>query len=512
MGRARVRGSAPIFLTEATETMSDISERHARRMRRRRIRTLILVAIVVVVGLIVSISLFSGGDGIRGESGAGCAAADRHGSSDGPGSASDAGDTADPDGSRDGDSVTASEPVITTETFDFTISCAGDVMVHKSQIPSQYDSASGTYNYDNNFRYVKPYIEAADVAIANLETTFAGEPYTGYPTFSAPDALATALKNAGFDVVSTANNHMLDKGVKGVKRTLEVLRGEGLVTVGSRMEADETPNYAMYESNGIKTAVVSYTYETSSSDGRTAINGAVVSSEAASLINSFSYNTLDEDLAKVARDVEAARGAGADIVCVFYHWGEENHLETNKWQEQIARRTADDMDVDIIFGSHPHNLQRVELLETVRYGAADGAAEEVSGAAETGTSTEAGIDIPAEVHTKIVPVFYSLGNFISNQRVETGLPKYNETGAIGSVTFTCERTYEDGEQISLQIGEPRVSALPTWVDKYKAGGKDVYAIIPLDEALDANDTLAASGHLSRAAAAKEDAYGILGIN
>ena len=108
------------------------------------------------------------------------------------------------------------------------ISAVGDVMVHKPQIPAQYDSLTGTYNFDNNFEYVKKYIEKADLSLCNLETTFAGGEYSGYPVFNAPESLGTALKKAGFDVALTANNHMMDMGLDGMKRTLEIARGEGL--------------------------------------------------------------------------------------------------------------------------------------------------------------------------------------------------------------------------------------------------------------------------------------------
>ena len=80
--------------------------------------------------------------------------------------------------------------------------------------------SNGTYNYEPTFRFVKPVIEKADIAIANLEVTLAGPPFSGYPQFSSPDALALAAKDAGFDVLIQANNHALDRGAAGFKRTL----------------------------------------------------------------------------------------------------------------------------------------------------------------------------------------------------------------------------------------------------------------------------------------------------
>ena len=100
------------------------------------------------------------------------------------------------------------------ETYKASIFAAGDIMVHTPQLQAQYDHSTGVYNFDNNFKYVKKYIEDADYSLANLETTLAGNDvyqYSSYPTFNSPDELADALKNAGFDLLSTINNHSFDK-------------------------------------------------------------------------------------------------------------------------------------------------------------------------------------------------------------------------------------------------------------------------------------------------------------
>ena len=255
------------------------------------------------------------------------------------------------DGNAAGQPVTPAPAPIT-----LSIVCVGDTMVHQPQIASQYDSKSKTYNYDNNFQYVKKYVSTADLALCNVETTFAGGKPTGYPSFNAPDALAAALAKAGFDVAITANNHLYDKGLAGVKRTLTVLRSAGLVTSGTHLSGEK--NYAMKTVKGVSVAVVSYTYETPSSNGRPTINSSPLSKEAEPLINSFSYDTLDTDLAKVAATVKAARKAGAEVVICYYHWGQEYQRVPDKWEEYIAKKTAD-MGADILFASHPHVLQKM---------------------------------------------------------------------------------------------------------------------------------------------------------
>lgn len=147
-----------------------------------------------------------------------------------------------------GSSGENTEPVIpdppeVEEAIALSIAAVGDVMVHKPQLAAQYNGETGTYSFTNNFQYIKEYISAADLALCNVETTFAGGTYSGYPVFNAPDSLATALKEAGFDVALTANNHIMDKGLSGMKRTLEVLREEGLKTAGTQLEGEK--NYTI---------------------------------------------------------------------------------------------------------------------------------------------------------------------------------------------------------------------------------------------------------------------------
>lgn len=354
---------------------------------------------------------------------------------------------------------------------DLSILCVGDVMSHSPQTTAQYDSSKGKYNYNNNFQYIKPYVESADLALCNVETTFAGKPYTGFPNFSSPDALASALKKTGFDVGITANNHMADKGLDGILRTQEVLKKKGLSTVGS-VEKETQERFLIKEVKGIKVGIVAYTYETGSGQGSVSINGSTVSDEVAAHINSFNFNTLEEDLSKIKEAIQDARKAGAQIIIAYYHWGEEYQKEANQLQKKLAQKTAN-LGADMIFASHPHVLQEADFL------------------------TVKGSD-------KKVPVFYSMGNFISNQRTETLGNRYTEEGLMAKVDLTYSP--EDG------IKSISMDGIPTWVDKYYSGGKQVYEIIPLDKEMDKNKALEVSGHLSRAQQALEDANEILGLN
>jgi poly-gamma-glutamate synthesis protein (capsule biosynthesis protein) len=348
------------------------------------------------------------------------------------------------------------------------ILCAGDVMVHEPQLAAQRDKASGGYDFSNNFAYVKDYVADADLALCNLETTMGGEPYTGYPTFSSPDSLVRAIAGAGFDAVFTSNNHMLDRGETGLRRTLDVARMAGLRTAGSQLEG-ETPSPVIH-SGGLRIGLVSFTYETPRAGGNRALNGIRIKKELEPLVNSFGYEDLDGDLDRVAAEIGRTRDAGAELVICYFHWGNEYQRSPNNYQQYIASRAAIS-GADIIFASHPHVPQGVEYL------------------------------YPDP--ERAVPVFYSLGNFISNQRLETRDNRYTEQGLMAVVDVEFMRS--SGDIVSIEA-----KALPTWVDKYRSGGRDVYTIVPLAGDFESNPSLLASGHADRARQALADCEALLG--
>lgn len=347
---------------------------------------------------------------------------------------------------------------------ELDILCCGDVMVHSPQLRAQQVAGGETYDFKNNYIYVKPYIENADLAICNLETTFGGKPYFGYPIFSSPEELADALKDSGFDVISTANNHMNDKGSAGIIATQNVLRARDLPYTGSRLSETE-PRYCMSNAKGVKVATIAYTYETTSNNGVT-INGIPVASESQNLINSFSYTNLDAELEKINSVVKDARAAGADIVIMFMHWGEEYQLEPNSYQIKMAEYFARTAKVDIVFGSHPHVIQKLDNIDGV-------------------------------------PVYYSLGNYISNQRMETLGNSMTEIGLMAEVKVNYNK-----EDKSVKI--VNATAMPTWVERYSNAGKLTYEIIPLDGNLQTNPTLLKTGNVQRAAAALQKALPFIG--
>jgi poly-gamma-glutamate synthesis protein (capsule biosynthesis protein) len=366
------------------------------------------------------------------------------------------------------------------EPVEISITCAGDIVLHEPNIRSAYDSGTDTYQFDEPFTYIKPYIESADLALCTIETTFPGKPYTGYPTFRGPETLATSLKTAGFDMIMTSSNHAYDAGKTGITKTVEVLRANDLIAAGTRLTADE-PRYAMTEVKGVKIAMIAYTYETgAANDSTTYLNANPLTDEAAALVNSFNYGRMDEDVAEMKGIADEARTAGADIVLMYFHWGEEYHLSPNSYQKNLAEMVAQDVGADIIFASHPHVPQTASTIT-------------VSNESEDGTVTE-----------KKVPVFYALGNFLSNQRREL-IPaggRYVEEGYLAQLKVTFDFDKNAIESIDT-------ATMPYWVDKYTTNGKLKYAIVPLDEQFEENPALNQSGHLSLARTALKDIEDIL---
>ncbi len=279
----------------------------------------------------------------------------------------------------------------------------------------------------------------------------------------------------------TSSNHAYDSGTTGITKTVEVLRANDLIAAGTRLSPEE-PRYAMTKVKGVKVAMIAYTYETGdASDSATYLNANPLTAEAASLVNSFNYGKMANDVAEMKSIADEARSAGADIILMYFHWGEEYQLTPNTYQKDLAQQVAEQVDADIIFASHPHVPQTASVIT-------------VSKEAEDGTVTE-----------KKVPVFYALGNFLSNQRREL-IPsggRYVEEGYLAQTKVT----YDPDKKVIQSI---ETATIPYWVDKYTANGKIHYAIVPLDASFEQNQTLAQSGHLSLAKTALADIQSILG--
>ena len=254
--------------------------------------------------------------------------------------------------------------VILTAQERVTLLFVGDLMQHDAQIKAA--RTPDGYDYSDCFKYVRQEISAADVAIANLEVTLGGKPYRGYPSFSAPDEFLYAVKDAGFDVLLTANNHCLDRGKRGLERTAQMLDSLQIPFLGTyRTSQEREDRYPLLiQKNGFRIALLAYTYDT---------NGLRPSEP-----NVVNY--IDRDLIK--SDILRARRMRPDVIIACMHWG----IEYRSLPEKAERQLADwliGQGVDHVIGSHPHVLQPMEVKQ--------------------------------DEHTPAKHlVVYSLGNFISN--------------------------------------------------------------------------------------------------
>lgn len=339
------------------------------------------------------------------------------------------------------------EPYISTTA---SVGVTGDIMGHLPVINSG-KTASG-YDFSSIYTYIKPYYESFDFMVANLEVNLGGPEagaYQGYPTFNSPDAVAVALKDAGVDMLLTANNHSYDIGHKSFVRTQNVLSELGIQYLGTKLE-ETTPNYIVQDINGIQVGMVCYTYETGDpSNPRKQLNGITLTEADSPLVSSFNYKDLQGFYEEVDETLDAMYADGAEATMVYIHWGDEYALAPNRSQQEIAQQLCE-LGVDVIVGGHPHVVEPFETLTST-----------------TGHNTYC---------------IYSVGNAISNQRADTLAnttrnAQYTEDGMIFGVVF---QKWNDGR---VEVGQ--INILPTWVNKEYKGGKNVYTIVPLDTAIEA---------------------------
>jgi len=303
---------------------------------------------------------------------------------------------------------------------------AGDLMGHVTQVNAAKREADGNgYDYKPVFKHLKPYFSSADLAVINLEYPLAGEPYTGFPQFSSPDESVFAIKDAGFDIMSTANNHSLDRGKQGLERTLSVLDSMGLEYFGTYRHAAERDNRypLIIEKNGIKIAFLSYTYGTN-----------LIEEEEPNIVNRI-------DTAQIFKDIKKAILTSPDFIIAFMHWGSEYENTQNQRQKELAQFLATN-GVNLIIGGHPHVVQPFDKIY-------------VSSTRDS------------------VPVMYSLGNFFSNQRnrytnggivFEVNLQKNSKAGRRGGVNYTTE---------ILSYGY-----MPFWVYRFNKNDGNVFRLLP----------------------------------
>ena len=324
-------------------------------------------------------------------------------------------------------SITAT-PVVTPEPTTeplrtATISFTGDLMVHSYQYEAAYDANTGIYDFSNNFTRVKKYFDKADYVVGNLETTLGGEEIgiRDYPCFNTPDSFAETLKDAGFDFLSTANNHCADQGTKALCRTIDVLDSLGFDHAGTYQTKQDSKKIFTTSINRITVAFLSCTYAT---------NGMPYD-------NDYNVQLLDDGFYKKIRKARKQ----ADFVIVLPHNGTEYAQTPAETYKQQYKKMLE-CGADAVIASHPHVLQPMEYQRIT----------EKDGSTRTGF------------------IMYSMGNFISSQ-----VTKPRDAGTI--LTLTICKDADKGSYIDS------ISVIPTWCRFTDANGQRNFTVFSVYDVL-----------------------------
>ena len=307
---------------------------------------------------------------------------------------------------------------VTEEETSARIMANGDLLYHDIIYISAKKS-DGTYDFHENFEYVKPWLKQADLVIGDFEGTVNKDHYlAGYPLFNAPGEVMDAIKDAGYQVLDLAHNHILDSQIEGVVSTADAIEKAGMTPIGvyTHEPRDKAP-IVIKEVNGIKVALLAYSY---------GFNGIEQS------ISQEDYNRylsdLDED--KMKAEIERAEKE-ADITIIMPQMGVEYQIEPTEEQKKLYHKMID-WGADIIFGGHPHVVEPAETVE------------------KNGDK-------------KLI--IYSMGNFISNQRIETMQDvenaKWTERGVLMDVTIK-----KKSGKTTIETAQ----AHPSWVSRTPKGG------------------------------------------
>lgn len=307
---------------------------------------------------------------------------------------------------------------VTEQETSARIMANGDLLYHDIVYISA-KKPDGTYDFHENFEYVKPWLKQADLVLGDFEGTVNKDHYlAGYPLFNAPGEVMDAIKDAGYQVLDLAHNHILDSQIEGVVSTADAIEKAGMTPIGvyTHEPRDKAP-IVIKEVNGIKVAILAYSY---------GFNGIEQS------ISQEDYNRylsdLDED--KMKAEIERAEKE-ADITIIMPQMGVEYQIEPTEEQKKLYHKMID-WGADIIFGGHPHVVEPAETVEK-------------------------------EGDKKLI--IYSMGNFISNQRIETMQDvenaKWTERGVLMDVTIK-----KKAGKTTIETAQ----AHPSWVSRTPKGG------------------------------------------
>lgn len=363
------------------------------------------------------------------------------------------------------------EPVY--EEKDITIGSTGCMLLHSPFIDS-YPDAEGNYDFSSIYKYITPYYSAPDYMTCEFEGALGGEDlgYSGYPNFKSPDVIIENIKGSGVDLQMLATNHIYDAWSYGFMRTMEVYGEKGIAYTGIRKNELEK-RYYIADIHGIKVGFTDYVYETTNVTGGPdkSINGMILETADAPLLNSFNYDDLPSFYAEMEENIREMKAEGAQFIIANMHWGTEYQLQEAQYQDEIAQKLCD-LGINAIIGGHPHCEQPIDVLTS-----ADGAK---------------------------MFVVYSEGNALSNQR--TYLMDEMPTGHT-----------EDGAMITLHLHQDSrgkvsltdVDLLPTWVYRYSDESGSKYYILPLDDVANIESTTGIADIREEAQASYDRTMGVM---
>ena len=318
-------------------------------------------------------------------------------------------------------------PILVDRIETISMVSIGDLMYHSTQIIPVTSHPSG-FDFHDSMALTKPYFEKADIAIGNYETTSTpSKAYSGYPRFNTQVQSLDAIKDAGFDILSTINNHTLDSGRQGVIDTYNAIVERDMIPMGTKTSKD-IQSLKVIEKKGIKVGFLAYTY------GYNGLDGLLTAEEHTYMVSPMNETLMEKEI-KSSQD--------NDLTVVMVHWGNEYQKKPSQQQRDLAQKMVE-WGADVILGSHPHVVQEHEMIDDAF-------------------------------------VIYSMGNYVSDQRLETLNNIDTERGLM--IEFTFEKNFtENKTKIS------NIEYHPLWVNKYTKGHRNYYEAIPTRDFLEGKIT------------------------
>ena len=322
------------------------------------------------------------------------------------------------------------------EVIQFTISVVGDLSFYNSQLIDAYDESSGTYDFSHNFQQIAPYIQGSDLALANFNSSAAGNAlgYSGDPqSFNVPESALDAIASAGFDVMLTANESVFHQGWAGLQFTTNFIREAGMMSTGTYLSEGEYYKPLIVNINGVKIAILNYADE----DIIDAIKPRVSTSQMAYAIKELKMSSIN-------RDVNICNESDVDLILAYVTWGAPGNMSTSDHTRTYAQAMME-AGVDAIFGAYPQVLQKITRKSVKR---------------DDGSNADC-------------VTAYSLGSFITAQR-----STYYDSGVILNLTYQHNSTTEEVTLLD-------VNYIPTWISIEDTDTADKnYTIIPVGKYLD----------------------------